>query len=46
MRLFYSNKLNFNLVGFAYFRCLSNLHKVRSQTCYLFTCGGTDISWV
>ena len=45
MRLFYSNKSNFNLVSFADFGYLSDLHKVKSQTGYLFICGETTISW-
>ena len=43
MSLFYSNKSNFDLVGYAGY--LSDPHKARSQTSYLFTCGGTAISW-
>ena len=38
-------KLNFNLVGFENSRYLFDPHKARSQTSYLFTCGGTVISW-
>ncbi|KAL0553874.1 hypothetical protein IC582_007778 [Cucumis melo] len=45
MGLFYSNKSNFDLVGYADAGYLSNPHKGRSQTGYLFTCGGTAISW-
>ncbi|KAL4026478.1 hypothetical protein IC575_014909 [Cucumis melo] len=45
MSLFYSNKSNFDLVGYADAGYLSDPHKARSQTCYLFTCGGTAISW-
>ena len=45
MRLFYTNKSNFNLVGFADSRYLSYPHKARSQTGYLFTCGEVAISW-
>ena len=44
MRLFYSNKSKFNLVGFADSRYLFNSHKVRSQTSHLYTCEGTAIS--
>ena len=33
---FYSNKSNFDLVGFVNY--LSESYKTRSQTCYLFTC--------
>ncbi|KAL4031307.1 hypothetical protein IC575_009583 [Cucumis melo] len=45
MGLFYSNKSNFDLVSYADAGYLSNPHKARSQTGYLFTCGGTAISW-
>ncbi|KAL4032173.1 hypothetical protein IC575_005238 [Cucumis melo] len=45
MSLFYSNKSNFDLVGYADAGYLSDPHKARSQTGYLFTCGGTVISW-
>ncbi|KAL0544444.1 hypothetical protein IC582_019559 [Cucumis melo] len=45
MRLFYSNKSNFNLVGFAYFGFLFDPHKARSHTGYLFTYGETTIPW-
>ena len=44
MRLFYSNKSNFNLVGFVDSWYLSDPHKARSQMNYLFTCGGSAIS--
>ena len=44
-RLFYSNKLNFNLVGFADSVYLSDPHKTRSQTGYLFTYRESAISW-
>ena len=43
--LFYSNKSNFDLVGFAYSRYLSDPHKNRSQTNDLFTSEGIVISW-
>ena len=45
MSLLYLNKSNLNLVGFVDSGYLSNPHKARSQTCYLFTCWGTTISW-
>ena len=45
MSLFYSNKSNFDLVDYADAEYLSNPHKLRSQTGYLFTCGGTAITW-
>ena len=40
MSLFYSNKSNFNLVGYANAGHLSDPYKAGSQTCYLFTYGG------
>ena len=36
---------NFNIIGFANSRYLFDSHKTRSQTYYLFTCGGAAISW-
>uniref|UniRef100_A0A2N9G9W6 Reverse transcriptase Ty1/copia-type domain-containing protein n=2 Tax=Fagus sylvatica TaxID=28930 RepID=A0A2N9G9W6_FAGSY len=45
MRLFYPNKSNPQLVGYADAGYLSDPHKGRSQTGYLFTCGDTAISW-
>ena len=45
MGLFYSNKDSADLVGHADAGYLSDLHKARSQTGYLFTYGGTAISW-
>ena len=45
MSLFYSNKSNFDLVGYADACYLSDLHKARSQTGCMFTCGETTISW-
>jgi hypothetical protein len=44
MRLFYSRGSNSQLVGYAYAGYLSDLHKGRSQTRYLFTCENTAIS--
>jgi hypothetical protein len=44
MRLFYSNNANYELVGYADARFLSDPHKGRSQTDYLVTCGNTIIS--
>ena len=41
--LFYSKELT--LKGYADSRYLSNPHKARSQTGYVFTCGNTEISW-
>ena len=43
--LFYSTKSKPELLGYADAGYLSDLHKVRSQTGYLFTYGGTTISW-
>nr|XP_033510837.1 secreted RxLR effector protein 161-like [Nicotiana tomentosiformis] len=45
MGLFYSNESKSALVGYWDARYLFDLHKTRSQTCYLFICGGTTISW-
>jgi hypothetical protein len=44
MRLFYSRGSNSQLVGYADAGFLSDPHKGRSQTRYLFTCGNTAIS--
>jgi len=43
--LFYPRGSNSQLVGYADASFLSNPHKGRSQTGYLFTCGSTAISW-
>jgi len=45
MSLFYSNDTNYEFVGYADARFLSNPHRGRSQTGYLFTCGKSIISW-
>ena len=45
MRLFLSKGSNSQLVGYADAGFLSDLHKGRSQTEYLFTCGSTAMSW-
>ena len=45
MRLFYSKGSNSQLVGYANAGFLSDPHKVRYQTGYLFTCKNTAISW-
>ena len=45
MGLFYSNDSKSLLVGYADAGYLSDPHKGRSQTEYLFTCGGTALSW-
>jgi hypothetical protein len=44
MRLFYPKGSNSQLVGYADAGFLSDLHKGRSQTGYLFKCGNTVIS--
>ena len=43
--LFYSNESKSQLIGYADAGYLSDPHKGRSQTGYLFTCGDTAISW-
>jgi len=45
MELFYSNKSKSEMIGYADAGYLSDPHKARSQTDYLFTYGGTAISW-
>ena len=45
MGLFYTNKDSINLIGYADSGYLSDPHKARSQTYYLFTYGGTAIAW-
>jgi len=45
MGLFYSNCLKTQLIGYADAGYLSDPHKARSQTGYVFTYGGTAISW-
>lgn len=45
MGLFYSDESKSELIGYTDARYLSNPHKARYQTGYLFTCGGTTISW-
>lgn len=45
MGLFFSNQSKTVLVGFADAGYLSDPHNGRSQTGYIFTCGGTAISW-
>ena len=44
MSLFYSNKSHFDIVDYVDAGYLYDPHKARSQTNYLFTCGGTVIS--
>ncbi|KAL5566503.1 hypothetical protein UlMin_029667 [Ulmus minor] len=43
--LFYPNESKKRLVGYADAGHLSDPHKAQSQTGYVFTCGGTAISW-
>ncbi|XP_073138282.1 secreted RxLR effector protein 161-like [Henckelia pumila] len=43
--IFYSNACNLQLIGYADAGYLSDPHKGKSQTGYLFTYGGTAISW-
>jgi hypothetical protein len=44
MGLYFPNKCMEGLVGFADARYLSNPHNGRSQTGYVFMCGGASIS--
>ena len=43
MGLFYSKGSKSSLISFADARCLSDPHKARSQSGYLFTCGDIAI---
>ena len=45
MSLFYSKESKQQLLGYADARYLSNPHKARSQTGYVFNCNGPAISW-
>jgi Reverse transcriptase (RNA-dependent DNA polymerase) len=45
MRLFYRKNINSKLVGYADAGYLSDPHKARSQSGYVFIYGGTAISW-
>ncbi|KAL0338488.1 UNVERIFIED_CONTAM: Secreted RxLR effector protein [Sesamum angustifolium] len=45
MGLFYSKVSNYDLVGYVDAGYLSDPYNGRSQTGYLFLCGGTAISW-
>ena len=45
MRLFYPNENKTDLIGYADAGFRSDPHVGRSQISYLFTCGGTAISW-
>ena len=46
MSLFYSNESKQQLLGYADAGYLSDPHKARSQTRYVFNCNGTAISWL
>jgi hypothetical protein len=45
MGLYFSNKCKEGIVGFADAGYLSDPHNGRSQTGYVFMCGGASISW-
>ena len=45
MGLYCSKESKSQLIGYVNARYLSDLHKARSQTGYVFTYGGTTISW-
>ena len=45
MGLYYSKESKSQLIGYADVGYLSDPHKARSQTSYVFTYGGTTISW-
>ena len=45
MGLYYPNVPKAELIGYTDAGYLSDPHNARSQTCYLFTCGDTAISW-
>ena len=45
MSLFYSRESKQQLLGYADVGYLSDPHKGRSQTWYVFNCNGTVISW-
>ena len=45
MGLFYSKDYSPDLVGYADVGYLSDTHKARCQTGYVFIYGGTAISW-
>ncbi|KAL6329080.1 hypothetical protein AAG906_007370 [Vitis piasezkii] len=45
MGLYYSKESKSQLIGYADAEYLSDPHKTRSQTGYVFTYGGTTISW-
>ncbi|WKA08579.1 hypothetical protein VitviT2T_026289 [Vitis vinifera] len=45
MSLYYSKESKSQLIGYADAGYLSDPHKTRSQTGYVFTYGGTTISW-
>ena len=45
MSLYYLKESKSQLIGYVDAGYLSNPHKARSQTGYVFTYGGTTISW-
>ena len=45
MGIFFPNPSTEDLIGFADAGYMSDPHNARSQTGYVFTCGGTAISW-
>ena len=45
MSLFYSNESKQQLLGYVDARYISNPHKAKSQTRYMFNCNETTISW-
>lgn len=45
MGLYFSNTIKEEIVGFADAGYLFDPHNGRSQTGYVFMCGGTSISW-
>ena len=45
MGLYYSKESKSQLIGYADVGYLSDPHKARSQTGYVFTYGATTISW-
>ena len=45
MGLYYSKESKSQLIGYADAEYISNSHKAQSQTGYVFTYGGTTISW-
>ena len=45
MGLFYSKESKQQLLGYADARYISDPHKAKSQTGYVFNCNGTIVSW-